>query len=421
MNVRRFTLIATLAAAASLACARHDVTVPLSPTPTGPTPEAPLGALPRDLTSAERNVLAASNAFSFDLWRTINTSSQNANVFVSPLSVSLALGMTMNGAAGSTYDEMRSALRFGGASLGSIDSGCKSLIALLTSLDSATTMQIANAVFYRRDFAFNQSFMNDVAMNFDAQVSAENFADQAGTLSAVNGWVNTATHGRIPKVMDQYDPNMVMFLLDAIYFKSSWRARFDSTLTISAPFHGASGDQTARLMHRHASIPYAQTSTYQAVDLAYGDSAFTMTVILPNPGTSVDAVAASFTPDAWQSLASSFHARDVDLYLPKFTMSWKRGLIPDMEALGMRAAFSDVADFSRMASAPLEISLLQQNSFVTVDETGTEAAAVTTVGVVATAMPVPTVVRVDRPFIFVIRERLSGTILFMGKVASIPG
>jgi serpin B len=224
-------------------------------------------------------------------------------------------------------------------------------------------------------------------------------------------------------VLDDIERDDVMFLLNAIYFKGSWRTKFDSALTRSASFHPATGaDQPAKLMFRQAEMSYTETSTYQAVDLAYGDSAFSMTVLLPKTGTTVEQLAASLTPASWQSLTSTFASRLVELALPKVTFSWKRGLIDDMKSLGMRAAFvPNGADFTRMsAGRQLYISLLQQNTFVAIDEQGTEAAAVTVVGVRATSAPVVTEMRVDRPYVIVIRERLSGTILFMGKIVRMP-
>lgn len=389
-----------------------------------PAPQSALTALPRQLTPAEQGVLSASNAFSFGLWSAINTAQRDSNVFVSPLSASFALGMTMNGAAGQTYDEMRSALQFGNASLASIDSGYKSLIALLMGLDASTKMQIANSIFYRRDFPFNQSFLNDASTWFDADVKSQNFDDVGGTLSAVNGWASAKTNGRIPTVLQEVHSDDVMFLLNAIYFKGAWRDKFDVALTKDAPFHAATGgDQSAKLMSREAKMPYAETDTYQAVDLAYGDSAFTMTVLLPKAGNTVEQVAASLTPASWQSLTSSFRIRDVSLALPKVTFSWKRKLADDMRSLGMRAAFvPDGADFTRMSTLGkrLYVSLLQQNTFVAIDEEGTEAAAVTIVGITVTSAQIPVAMRVDRPYVFVIRERLSGTILFMGKITRMP-
>jgi serine protease inhibitor len=412
MSLRR--TIALAAITAVVACA-HD---PSSP---GGSQRPALTALPRAITTSEQNVLDASNEYSFALWRTINETARDSNVFVSPLSVSFALGMALNGANGTTYDEMRSALQFGGPSLASIDSGYKSLIGLLSSLDPSTTMQIANAIFYRNGFPFSQSFLNDAAKWFDAEVKPQNFDDVTATVNAVNGWAGAKTNGKIPKVIDDYDPSMVMFLLNAIYFKGSWRDRFDPADTRSGAFHAVTGDQTKPLMHRQGKMSYAETNSFQAVDLPNGDSAFTMSVILPKPGNTVEAVAANLTPDAWRSLGASYHTQLVDLTLPKVTLSWKRNLIPDMKSLGMKLAFSDLADFTRMSTGQqLLISLLQQNTFVAIDEEGTEAAAVTTVGVSVTSVPQVTTMRVDRPFIVVIRERLSGTVLFMGKIVQLP-
>lgn len=412
MSIRR--LIGGMCTIGVVACA-HDPSSPAG----GQSPA--LTSLPRALTASEHSVLDASNAFSFGLWHTINQATRDSNVFVSPLSVSFALGMTMNGANDRTYQEIASALQFEGVPLASIDSGYKSLIGLLGTLDPSTTLAIANAIFYKSGIPFTHSFLNDAAKWFDAEVKPQNFDDKPATLKAVNGWADAKTNGKIPKLLDDYDPRMVMFLLNAIYFKGSWRERFDPALTADAAFHAVGGDQTKPLMHREARMSYAETSTYQAVDLPYGDSAFTMTVILPKPGSSVESVAAGLTPDSWSTLASSYHNQLVDLFLPKVTLSWKRALIPDMQALGMRLVFTDAADFSRMTTNyPVAISLLQQNTFVAIDEEGTEAAAVTIVGVVPTSAPVAVTMRVDRPFIFVIRERLSGTVLFMGKIVELP-
>ena len=412
MIFRRRLLTSLVAlGAAGVACSEST-----QPDPTAPRPA--LTQLPRALTPSEQNILTAANAYSFALWRTINDSLPAENVFVSPLSASFALGMTMNGANGSTYDEMRSALQFGNVDLAALDSGYKSLIALLTSLDPSTTMQIANAIFYSQTFPFNSSFTQTVATYFDAEVKPRDFHDLSGTLSAVNDWASSKTNGRIPKVLDSVDPSAVMYLLNAIYFKGSWRERFDPAQTHDATFHAVGGDQSAKLMHREGKTLYTETSDYQAVDLPYGDSAFTMSVVLPKDGKSVESVAASLTTTAWQSLGRSFAQREVDLSLPKVTLSWKRDLRGNMKALGMRAAFADGADFTRMSTLGnhLFMSLLQQNTFVSIDETGTEAAAVTVGGISVTSAPVVTTVRVDRPFIFVIRERLSGTVLFMGKI-----
>jgi len=414
MSIDRRLLVPFYAAAMGLAlaaCSERGAT--------DPTPGAALTSLPRDLTTAERSVLGAANAFSFAVWNETNKAQRDSSVFMSPLSVSFSLGMTLNGAANQTFDEMRAGLQFGNASLDDINAGYKSLIALLTSLDRSVTMQIANSIWYRNDFSFNQTFLDAGKTYFDATINPLNFNDANGSLSTINGWVNTKTNGKIPTILKEIKKDDVMFLINAIYFKGSWRAKFDPAQTQDAPFHAVGGDQTARLMHRKDKMSYAETNTYQAVDLPYGDSAFTMTVVLPRAGTSVETVAASLNAQSWQTLTSSFHIAEVDLYLPKVTMSWTREMIPDLRGLGMRVPFvPDGADFTRMSTLGnhLYISLVRHKTFVDINEEGTEAAAVTATGASVTSAPLVELVRVDRPFVFVIRERLTGTVLFMGKV-----
>lgn len=414
---RRAIAVALFAAPLALGCSSD----PAAPQQPGDAPPART-SLPRTLTSAEQNVLASSNAFTFALWRQLNKSQIDTNVFVSPLSASFALGMTLNGAAGTTYDEMHSALQSGNTSLADVDAGYKSLIGLLTSIDPSVTMQIANSIWYRNTFPFKQSFLDIGSSAFNATISPLDFTKTAQSLATINGWVSDKTNGKIASIVDRIDDSDVMFLINAIYFKANWRSKFDPALTQSAAFHGTGGDQQASLMHKQDKIAYARGTGFQAVDLPYGDSAFTMTVILPDAGTTVESVAASLDADAWASLAGSFRAAEVDLSLPKLKIEWKRGLIPDLQGLGMRTPFTSSADFTNMSilGKQLYISSVDQKTFVQVDEEGTEAAAVTSVGISLTSAQVPITFRVDRPYIFAIRERLSGTVLFIGKIVRMP-
>ena len=409
---------ATLAVALTLATAACS-----SPSePRGQPPQ--LTALPRDLTASERKIIDAANGFSFALLGKVSAAQPGSNVFVSPLSASFALGMTLNGAANQTFDEMRAALQFGAATQGEIDEGYKSLIALLGSLDPAVKMQIANSIWYRNGFPFLQSFLDAGRTYFDAEIRGLNFADAAASLAVINGWVSGKTNGKIPTILDQISDDNVMFLINAIYFNGSWRDKFDPAETRDASFHASGGaTQPMQLMHRHATMSYAESPTYLAVDLPYGNSAFTMTVVLPKAGTDVESLAESFTAATWQSLTSRLHDGDVDLSLPKLKLTYERTLNDDLKALGMVSAFRPSgADFTRMSPAgrDLYISFVKQKAFVDVHEEGTEAAAVTVVGVSVTSVPVPIVIRVDRPYLFVIRERLSGTVLFMAKITRMP-
>ena len=393
---------------------------------TGPGTDQPaptLDALPRALTAGEQRVIGAANDFSFALFRRLSAEQPNDNVFTSPLSASMALGMAMNGTAGTTYDEMRATLGFGTtATEAEIGESYKSLIALLRGLDPSVDFRIANSIWYRNGFPVNQSFLDAGRDWFDARVSALDFGS-ATAVPTINDWVSTATVGKIPTIIETIRDDQIMFLINAIYFKGSWRTKFDPARTIDAPFHGIGGDQPAKLMHREGAMKHLQTADFHAVDLPYGNDAYSMTVVLPNEGRSIDAVALSLQSAAWTQWTTEFRDVEVDLHLPRFKLAWERGLIPDLESLGMRAAFvPGGADFTRLSPAgrDLYISVVKQKTYVDVNEEGTEAAAVTNVGISVTSMPVRVPFRVDRPFIFVLRERLSGTILFMGKIVRMP-
>ena len=390
---------------------------------TEPTPGT-LTHLPRDLSAGEQQVLRAGNEFSLALFRQLAKAQPGKNVFVSPLSASMALGMTMNGAHGATLDAMRATLGFGTADLQQINAGYKGLIDLLRGLDPSTTFQLANSIWYRNGFPVRQSFVDAVKASFNAEVRGLNFNDPS-SLSVINGWVNSNTQGKIPTILDFISPDDQMYLMNAIYFKASWRTRFDPALTHPGVFVTSSGStQTVNMMHRDPmpgvlnrvfSFPHLYTA-----ELGYGNDAYGMTILLPERGLNIDSVAAALTTTQWNDIVGMLDGSMgivLGVTLPKFTVTYDRKLNDDLTALGMGIAFGPNADFSALSSSPVAISYVKQKAFVDVNESGTEAAAATNVALAASTPPS---LDVDRPFIFVIRDRLSGTILFMGKMNSIP-
>jgi serine protease inhibitor len=389
--------------------------------PSGPGPApARIAALPRPLSSTEQATITASNTFGFNLLREVNPAFAGSNVFLSPLSASMALGMAMNGAVGPTFEEMRTALAFGTATYDEVNQSYQSLIALLRGLDARVDFRIANAIFYRSTFgaAIEPSFLTDARQYFDADVQGLDFASPQA-VGAVNDWAKSKTAGKIPKVIDSIGDTMVMLLLNAIYFKGDWRQGFDTGDTHDLPFTTVQGNTvTVPTMHRKGGFRLGAMTDAQVIELPYGGDAFAMTILLPRAGVSVNTFAEGLTPASWSAATSSLTESDLDIYLPKYRLVWEDTLNGALQRLGMRLAFiGDVADFSRLsrsAGPHLYISFVKQNAFVDVNEVGTEAAAVTTVGVGVTSLPPQ--VRIDRPFVFALRERLSGTILFMGKV-----
>jgi serpin B len=379
----------------------------------------PIDALPRQLTAAEQKLIAGNNTYAFGLMRTVSKAQASGNVFISPLSASMALGMTANGAAGTTWEAMRGTLGLGTATREEIGEGYKSLIALLRGLDKSTDFRIANSIWHDVNFPFSQTFLTESESFFDAEVGALDF-DNPASLATINGWVSDATAKRIPKIVESLEGDEVMYLINAIYFKGTWKDRFDKSKTTNAPFFAADGSSSnVPMMYHPGPVRVAQAENLTAVDMQYGNTAYSMTVLLPNVGVDINAVVDGLTQASWDQLTGSIHERQAPLYFPRFTLSWEKKLNDDLKAMGMGVAFEPTAaDFSRISPKDLFISEVVQKTFIEVDEEGTEAAAATSVGMVPTSAPQP--VRVDRPFILVIRERLSGTILFMGKIMKLP-
>lgn len=392
-------------------------------------PPVALTELPRALTSAESGVAGASNAFAFDLFREAAAASTR-NAFVSPLSVSMALGMLLNGADGATLEAMRSTLHLGPSSgLGSpslteVNAGYRGLIDLLRGLDATTLLRVANSVWYRAGFTAAPDFLTATRASFDAEVRAVDFAAPA-TLGTINGWVRDATAGRIPSILDAIRPDDVMYLINAIHFKGRWRTAFDPSQTQLAAFQAATGGvQQVPMMHRQDRYRLLETPAFAAVDLPYGNGAFTMTVLLPHEDIDIGLVVDSLTDARWTAMMTALATAPemtADLYLPRFTLELTRTLNADLTTLGMGVAFDpERADLTRLGTGfgRLFVSVVTHKTFVDVNEAGTEAAAVTGIGVGVVSAP-PTF-RVDRPFVFAIRERFSGAVLFLGKIVRLP-
>ena len=376
------------------------------------------------LTPAEAQVATSGNDFSFAIFQQIAKSEKGKNVFISPLSASMSLGMTMNGANGSTLDGMRTALRLGAGDVSQLDGGYKGLIDLLRGLDPTTTFKLGNSIWYRNTFSVLQPFVDTTKKYFDAQVQGLNFDDVNGSLATINGWVNSATGGTIPTILDNITKDQVMFLINAIYFKGTWQVQFDPKATQPGSFRAADGTtQTVPMMnrpeHRKPEFRVGNAQGLAIAELPYGNGAFAMDVVLIpfNQTGSIDSVAANLSSTTWAALIASLTDSDDALVLPKFTLTYERMLNDDLSALGMGVAFTNAANFSGISTQPTQLAFVKQKTFVAVDESGTTAGASTVTGVIATSL---SEFRVDHPFLFAIRERQTGTIMFMGKVLKIP-
>lgn len=385
---------------------------------------APITALPRALSLAEQTVIGSSNRFGMDLLRTIWAATPDSTVFVSPLSASMALGMTMNGAAGETLAQMRRVLGFEELTAEGINASYRDLIALLGGLDSRVDFRLANAIFHRDSFQMETPYLDLVRLYYGARLEGLDFnAPQA--VDHINAWVREATEDRIDEMVEwPIDPMTVAFLLNAIYFKGDWANQFDPDDTYSGRFDAGGGEAaTVRYMTQVDTLPYRVGNGWHAADLPYGGGAWSMTIAVPRAAHGLEGILGDL--ESILDPAARWSVQGLEVHVPRFELERERVLTEDLKALGMVHAFHPLlADFTPMHRfarySLLHIKEVKQKTFLRVDEEGTEAAAVTSVEMTNQCACGPPVFRADRPFLIAIRERISGTILFVGLIVQAP-
>ena len=375
-----------------------------------------LRALPRAVSSAEQKGIDAINVFSLRLLNAATRASNSGNVLLSAYSVSTALGLTMNGAAGTTEEAMRNTLAWGSMTRAEINAAYRDLAALLPTLDPAVTFKSVNGIWTREPMRANPDFVSDASQYFKATVSSA--ATPQAMFDAVNAWGNTATEGLVPKVLQDPPPNdLTMLLANALLFKGQWRDRFDPTKTAPAPFRLENGASVSvAMMTRTGGFRASSDTGVTAIELAYGNAAYSMLVLVPRTAPIGDFVAHLDAARLGHLIETLRPQDQTPLFMPRFRVSGSRELRPTLEAMGMGIAFTNQASFPRLFvdAAGQQLAFVKHAVTVDVDEEGTKAAAVTVVGVRETSAPAP--INVNRPFLFLISERFTGALLVTGVV-----
>ena len=374
------------------------------------------------LTAKSSEVIAYNNEFGVELFTKVATE-ENKNLMLSPLSASAALTMLLNGCAGDTYDQLKGTLKYSETmSISEINEVYKSLVTQLLEVDPKVKLSLANAIFYRNGFSVKSPFLSTMDTDFNAEIAGLDFS-LPSALTTINKWASDNTNGKIPKVLNEISPDAVMFIMNALYFKGDWSYQFDKDLTADRAFHTSSSNTVqVRTMKGEIGSRVTSGTGYSAIEMPYGQTNFTMVVIVPE-GTLNDFYP-SFTAEKWNTITSGLDAQTdfgkMTVYMPKYKFSYEKYLNDQLQSMGMLDAFNpDLADLSGIADASIFVSFVKQNTFVEVDEEGTEAAAVTTIGIELTSMPPQTrEFVIDKPFVFTIRERTTNTLLFIGQVTN---
>jgi serpin B len=387
-----------------------------------PVPPDPVEVNPREdlvLTAAEETVVARNSVLAFNLLRQVAGEAPNDNLLVSPLSLSLALAMLNNGANGLTQQEIQTALGYGDVTREEANGYFRKMIDALQELDTCVRFENANSIWIEERLPVWDAFKEVNQTYFDADIL--DFSDPAGAVNRINGWCSEKTHGLIPKLLEEGDI-AVMYLVNALYFKGNWTFPFDESLTEEAPFYSLNGSTASPpTMQQTATLGYAKTETFELVELPYGNTAFDMTLLLPAENVSVASILEELDATAWDNALSKLHRELIDIRLPRFKMEYGRTLNEDLKALGMTAMFGEDADFSLMSPEPLYVSFVKQKAILEVNEEGAEGAAATVIGMdVLSPGPVqPYVVAFNRPFVYVIKEKSTGSIVFAGIIRNL--
>ena len=378
------------------------------------------------LTKTQQAVLDKGNGFAIDLFREMCAENGYENLFISPLSATLALSAVTNGAAGQTMEDMKAALGFGSFNLEDMNVFYKTLIPALKDVDNTVKLQIANAAWIKQGFAVETPFINALTNYYDASVRELDFSSPSA-VEAINQWCADNTNNLIKEIINEIDPNARMFYTNALYYKGQWTNKFKKEDNYKGPF--TCYDKTlaeATYMRQTSGLNCYKAQDVAIAEFPYGNEAFSMVVVLPDEGVSVFDVASRLTLDEWNGWLSALSKREVEVQFPKFKVEYdtEDKLFPVLSRMGMGVAFDpDRADFSNISKLEdLYIALIKQKAYVEVDEQGTEAAAVTIIGFnITSAGPGNTFAfHMNRPFLYFIREKSTGAILFSGLMSKMP-
>jgi len=381
--------------------------------------DTPGDPVPILLTEKQKEVVDQSNNFAFNLFNQILSGKSDAeNIMISPFSVSSALSMTLNGAAGETYDQMLKTLCLEDKTLDEINSTYLKLMSDMVPVDDRIEFDIANSVWVEKTLTVKENFITKLEEYYDAEGKSFDITDPSSK-DIINAWVEDKTNDKIKDLISLLPDDTRMLLINAIYFNGKWKGKFDKEKTSDRQFHLSSGTvKNVPTMSNKSTYSSFHQDNATVVDLPYGQGNYTMVIALPDEGYTPAQIASSLDAATWQDWETRLENPGIEmqLYLPKFKYEYSKSIAKDLCTLGMPVAFSASADFSNISNTALQIFDVLHKTYIATDEEGTEAAAATAVIIGLTAVPQSSVIDINRPFLYFIREIYTGTIVFMGIV-----
>ena len=382
-----------------------------------PAETFPTAPVPIDLTTDQISLISSENSFALDIFKkVIENSVESENVIISPLSISSALSMTLNGANGATRDAMLDALRVNGLIPDIINNSYKTLTHALLNVDKRVLISIANSLWTEKNFVVKKPFKDILTQYYTAESKSFDITDPL-VPTQINSWIDSKTNGLIKNMIDKLDSSTVMLLINAIYFKGKWNSQFDKNNTVQGPFYKPGGE-TAQvpMMKQTSEFKIYNGEGFTLAEFPYGQGNFVMDVILPVDNNGINNILPLLNDNSLKSWLSQMYEKKTDLTFPRFKYVYKKELKDILTDMGMGIAFTDNADFSNISDISLLISFVKHQAFIETNEEGTEAAAATVVGLEPTAIISPFIMNIDHSFLYFIRETTTNSILFMGRV-----
>jgi serine protease inhibitor len=374
-----------------------------------------------DKGKIDTDTINSNSQFAFNIFKELVAEDTDQNTFISPLSISTALAMTYQGAGTTTKEAMANALQYINIDDEKLNENYKNLIPYLKQIDKKIELNISNSIWIKEGKEIKEDFISTNKNIFDASVSFLDFSKKDAA-DKINQWISNATKKKIDKMIEPPIPsNIIMYLINAIYFKGDWTNKFDKKNTFDSQFYAGDGTTNqVMMMRRKGKIEYGQGDNFKTVRLPYGNGKVAMYCILPDKDVPINTFINSFDLDRWNIIKESIsETDDVELQLPRFKLEYGiKNLNDSLIELGMGEAFTDRADFSKISEG-VYISDVLHKAVIEVNEEGSEAAAVTIVAIKEAAAVEPITFIADRPFVFVIADDETGTILFMGRLFKI--
>lgn len=372
------------------------------------------------LTNEQKVMVENSNQFSLELFqKACESEAKGKNIFISPLSVSIALSMAANGADTETLDEMMDVLGFGGYDIQDVDEFYQILLQSITKLDNTSKFKIANAIWADDGISLLEDYKNACKKYFAATLETIDFSDVDYCIDHINQWGKQHTDGLIPKIVDEsiVTPDVAVMIANAIYFKSKWAKQFDKNDTQDKTFHNFDGTTSTvpmmSLKDNEFKVGYFDDA--RVLEMDYKGGKYCMDIILPNKNDEFDEFIRKLDGKKLGNYLENGNKEKVYIEIPKFELKYNIGMAELLQDMGMERAFTPIADFSKMSDETLKIDKVNHSSYLSIDEEGTKAAAVTVISITKTSALESSFI-VDHPFLLLIREKVQNNIVFIGKI-----